>query len=214
MVYNLPRSFMSSQTQSLYQPTDELKLEEGVYKTRIPGLFYLKRKSFPDKRGFFAEVGHAYKIEKLIKKPFIIKQINHSRSVTNVLRGMHTEDWKKLATITCGVAFCALADVRPDSPTFKTVESFMLGYAKDALPGSLFIEEGIANSICTIKGPVDYIYCVDRLYKDRDPKGDVAISLFDPDLNINWPIPKDKMILSDRDINSVTLRQKFPNKFK
>ena len=60
---------------------------------------------------------------------------------------------------------------------------------------------------------MDYIYCVDRLYQDRDKAGDQAISLFDPDLNITWPLNRDKMVLSERDKNAVFLRQKFPHRF-
>jgi dTDP-4-dehydrorhamnose 3,5-epimerase-like enzyme len=54
---------------------------------------------------------------------------------------------------------------------------------------------------------------VDKLYKDRDPAGDQAISLFDPDLNIAWPTPKEEMVISERDRQAVTLREKFPQKF-
>ena len=204
---------MTATSIKFFQPTKTDQVAEWVYKTKIPGLFYLKRKPFYDHRGFFAEIAHSHVIEKLTHKPFVIKQINHSRSDTNVVRGLHAEDWQKLTTIASGAAFCVLVDVRPDSPAFKTIEYFKLGFAKNALPGSLFIEEGIANSICVLQGPVDYIYCVDRLYRDRDPAGDVAISIFDPDLNIPWPIPKNKMILSDRDKNSINLREKFPDKF-
>jgi dTDP-4-dehydrorhamnose 3,5-epimerase len=197
-----------------YRPAKNLEIKDKVYKTNINGLYYLAYNFFPDKRGFFAEVGYVHKIEKIIGIPFKIAQVNHSRSLNNVVRGMHAEGWNKLVTVTSGISFSAIADVRPNSKTFGQVETFLLGVGKDVLKGSLFIEEGIANSVCVIKPPVDYMYCVDKLYKDRDPAGDQAISVFDPDLNINWPIPKSKMILSDRDKKTVTLRQKFPEKFK
>jgi dTDP-4-dehydrorhamnose 3,5-epimerase len=198
----------------LFQPMKDLEVDEGVFRTEINGLWYLERKSFSDERGFFSETAYTYKIDKLIGKPFIVKQINHSRSLEKVVRGMHSEAWKKLITVTNGVAFCALADIRPNSATFGQVVSFLLGFSDQALPGSLFVEEQIANSFCVVKGPVDYVYCVDRLYSERDPKGDVAISLFDPDLKIEWPIQQQEMILSERDRNSVSLRQRFPEKFK
>lgn len=207
-------NFIIMRIKTSYQPTKDLEIKDGIYKTNINGLFYLAYNFFPDDRGFFAEVGHTYKIEEIINIPFKIAQVNHSRSLDNVVRGMHAEGWNKLVTVTSGVSFSAIADVRPDSKTFSQVETFLLGVGEDVLKGSLFIEEGIANSVCVIKSPVDYMYCVDKLYKDRDPAGDQAISVFDSDLNINWPIPKNKMILSDRDKKAVTLRQKFPEKFK
>lgn len=194
-----------------YQPTKDLEIKDGVFKTKINGLYYLAFNYFPDNRGFFSEVGYTYKIETIIGTPFKIAQLNHSRSLENVIRGLHAEGWNKLTTVTNGIAFSALADVRPDSTTFAKVETFLFG--EEGLKGSLFIAQGIANSVCVIKGPVDYLYCVDKLYQDRDPADDQAISLFDPDLNINWPIPKDQMIISDRDKQAVTLRQKFPEKF-
>lgn len=194
-----------------YQPTKDLEIKDGVFKTRINGLYYLAFNYFPDNRGFFSEIGYTYKIETIIGTPFKIAQLNHSRSLDNVIRGLHAEGWNKLTTVTNGTAFSALADVRPDSTTFAKVETFLFG--EEGLKGSLFIAQGIANSVCVIKGPVDYLYCVDKLYQDRDPTDDQAISLFDPDLNINWPIPRDQMIISDRDKQAVTLRQKFPDKF-
>lgn len=197
----------------LYQPIKELEIFEGIFETGIKGIWYLARKSFSDERGFFSEVAHINKLEKLIGKPLVIKQINHSRSIEHVTRGMHAEDWKKLITVVSGAAFCALADVRPNSGDFGKVVSFNLGFGEGYLPGSLFVEEGIANSFCVVKGSVDYFYEVDRLYSERDPKGDVAISLFDPDLKIEWPLPQEQMILSERDKQSVSLRQRFPEKF-
>lgn len=196
-----------------FKPTPELLVKDNVYKTKINGLFFLSFNFFPDERGFFAEIGHTHKIEALIGQPFKVAQINHSRSLTNVVRGMHAEGWNKLTTVVNGIAFSALADVRPDSPTFGQVETFEFGPDNNGLKGSLFITKGIANSVCVLKGPVDYIYCIDKLYQDRDQSGDQAISIFDPDLNIPWPIAKDNMIISDRDRHAVTLRQKFPGKF-
>lgn len=198
----------------MYQPLPELEVQPGIFKTAIGGLYYLAYSFAADGRGFFAEVGHSHKIEAVTGRPFKIAQINHSRSQANVVRGLHAEGWNKLVTVINGLAFSALADVRPDSPTFAKVELFELGPDNDGLKGSLFISSGIANSVCVLKAPVDYIYCVDRLYADRDKAGDQAISLFDPDLNIPWPLDRSKMIISERDKNAVYLRQKYPDKFK
>jgi dTDP-4-dehydrorhamnose 3,5-epimerase len=197
----------------LYQPQASWEIQAGVFKTKIDGLFYLAYNFFSDRRGFFAEVGHTYKIEAVTGQAFKIAQVNHSRSNLNVVRGMHAEGWNKLTMVINGLAFSALADVRPESPTFKQVETFEFGPDNGGLKGSLFISQGIANSVCVLKAPVDYIYCVDKLYQDRDRADDQAISLFDPDLNIAWPLPREKMIISERDKDAVTLRQKYPDKF-
>ncbi len=193
----------------LYQPDKKLEVVEGVFKTEIKGLWYVERKQFEDERGFFAEIGHINKLEKVNGGEFKVMQINHSRSEKNVVRGMHAEDWKKLTFVTQGVSFSALADVRPESETFKKVINIKLGFGEEALKGGLYIEPGIANSVCVLEGPVDYVYVVDRLYKDRDKTGDVAVSLFDEELAIEWPIKKEEMIISDRDKQAVVLKERF-----
>lgn len=194
-------------------PSEDLKISERIYKTKINGLFYIHSSVHKDERGFFSEISIIDEIEKQIETSFKISQLNHARSNTNVTRGMHAEDWNKLITVTSGVIFSALADVNPDSSTFLSVETFMLGTQDNALQGSLFISKGIANSLCVIKGPADYIYAVDKVYKERDKKGDMSISLHDTDLNIQWPIEREDMIISRRDKESITLRERFPKYF-
>ncbi len=198
----------------LYKPAENLKINDFVYKTKLPGLFYIARRKFDDKRGFFREVVDIKELEKITGEKFVVAQMNHSRSETNVARGMHAEGWNKLVTVTGGIAFSAIADIRPQSDSFGKIEKFRLGIGQDALPGALYVSKGLANSICALEGPVDYVYIVDRLYADRDPSDDGAISVFDKDLNIDWPIKKEDMILSERDLQAVSLRELHPGKFK
>ncbi|NMB56372.1 dTDP-4-keto-6-deoxy-D-glucose epimerase [Candidatus Beckwithbacteria bacterium] len=194
-----------------YHPIPDLEIKNGIYKTKIDGLYFVSSQLHEDSRGFFAELCKIPSLNEILDKPFIIKQINHAHSQTYVVRGMHAESWRKLVAIVKGTAFCALVDIRPDSLTFKQVEIFNLG--PQALYGCLFVPIGVANSIAVEKDEVEYLYFVDALYKDRNPKGDQAISLFDPDLQIPWPIEKEKMIISERDQKSVQLRDLYPEKF-
>ncbi len=197
----------------LYKVNEKNKVEDRIYKTSINYLYYISTIVHEDNRGFYREVALIPDIEKVIGKPFSIKQLNHANSVKNVIRGMHAEDWNKLVTVTHGVCLCVLADIRPNSPTFLKKEYTLLGFGENALPGSIFITKGIANSMFIVEEPVEYIYALNELYRERDTSGDVAISLFDPDLNIQWPVPQEEMIISDRDKNSITLREKYPEKF-
>jgi dTDP-4-dehydrorhamnose 3,5-epimerase len=196
-----------------YIPTEENKVGDNIYKTSIDGLFFIKNNILADDRGFFRTTAILPDLSKVLGKEFVVKQLNHSRSVQNVVRGMHAEGWNKLITVIGGKCFCALADIRPDSATFKKVEYFMMGTSDDSLIGSLYVEKGIANSYCALEGTADYFYCFDELYRDRDSKGDKAISIFDPDLNISWPIEHEKMIISQRDRDIITLREMYPEKF-
>jgi dTDP-4-dehydrorhamnose 3,5-epimerase len=185
-----------------FQPRQDLKLEGNIYRTKIQGLYYLASILHPDDRGYFSELYHLPDLEPILKTPFIAKQVNLAESKLHVCRGFHAEGWNKLVSIISGVGFCALADIRPSSPTYKQVETFVLGPDQRALKGSLFISQGIANSVCTLEAPLYYLYLVDRLYRDRDKSDEGAISLFDPSLNVSWPIPKDQMIISLRDQNA------------
>lgn len=180
-------------------------MEGNVYKTSIDGLLYYDRKLLGDDRGFFSEAAHIPVIQKISGIEFSVKQVNHARSQKNVVRGIHAEDWNKFVFLASGKAFCAIADLRPDSSTYKKVETFMLGFDAGSLHGGLFIPRGLGNSVAVLEGPLDYIYFVDKLYSERDPSGDTAISLFDPQLAIEWPIPREEMIISERDQNAVIL---------
>lgn len=196
-----------------YTLEEKNKVRQGIYKSSIEGLLYISHATYKDDRGFFSEVARIPEVEEVTGISFSIKQINHARSLQNVVRGIHAEGWNKYITIGSGICFSAICDVRPNSSTFGKKEYFILGNGEGALDGSLFIPSGAGNSMCVLEGPVDYLYFVDRLYKDRDKEGDVAISLFDTDLNVQWPIAREDMILSERDINSILLREKYPEKF-
>ncbi len=206
-------SIMSQQLPPTYKPSDENKIQEGIFKTSVNGVLYIERSIYADERGFFSEIVKVPELEKIIAMPFQVKQVNHARSEQNVMRGIHAEGWNKFVVVLTGTCFSAIVDVRPDSDTFGKKEYFLLGNREDALKGCLFLPSGVGNSLCVLDGPVDYLYLVDRLYEDRDKSGDVAISLFDPDLDIPWPIEKENMIISERDTNSITLREKCPEKF-
>lgn len=196
-------------SQQLYQPIPDFQLSKNLFKTSIEGLFFINYKKYHDDRGFFTELAKIPEIEDLTGEKFVVKQVNFSYSVTNVVRGMHAENWNKLINVVSGVAFCALADIRPDSPSFGKKEYFKFSVdEKDgSLSGGLYISRGIANSICALEGPVGYIYGVDQLYEERDKAGDRAISIFDPDLNIQWPVSNDNMIVSQRDIDAISLKE-------
>lgn len=195
--------------QQNYQPSENQKINDNIYKTSIDGLYFLPHKVFHDDRGFYREMARIHEIEEVLGHKFEVKQLNQSQSKTNVIRGIHAEDWNKLVTVTSGLCFCAIVDLRPESNTFGKYEAFLLGTELEALFGSIFISKGLGNSLCVVKGPADYIYAVDAVWSERDKSGDIAIALFDQDINIQWPISTDKMIYSERDKNAITLKERF-----
>lgn len=195
-----------------YTPNKDLEIAENIFKTKIEGLFYFKYRKFLDERGFFSQVLEPERIRAAgINPDFTIKQVNLSVSKSKIARGIHTEGWNKLITVVQGHAFCALSDVRPDSPTYKNVEYFdFIADPQNEWGEGLYISKKIGNSVCAVEGPMHYLYGVDMLYHERNKADDLAVSIFDPDLNIEWPFPKEELIISQRDIDSVTLRELYP----
>lgn len=190
-----------------YTPKKDFEIADNIFKTRIDGLYYIKYKKFLDERGFFSQILEPERIRQAgINPDFQIKQVNLSVSKSKIARGIHSEGWNKLITVIQGHAFCALADVRRDSPTYKNVEYFdFIADPNSEWGESLYISKKIGNSVCAVEGPMHYLYGVDLLYHERNKADDLAVSIFDPDLNIQWPFAKEEMIISERDINSVTL---------
>ena len=196
-----------------YSPSQDNKLSDRIYSTPIDGLYYLEHAVHQDERGFYTEMSLIPDLNQVLEFEFKIKQINLSHSKQNVCRGIHAENWHKLASIIVGTAHCAFVDIRPESQTFGQVVEMQLSENGGGLDGSVFISAGIGNSFCALTERVDYLYHVDQLYRQRDKSGDQAISLFDPDLKINSPIAREEMLISQRDQESVNLRSLFPDKF-
>ena len=177
-----------------------------VTETAIPGLLILERPTHRDERGFFREVFHLDDLEQATGRRFDICQWNHSLSLPGVIRALHAENWNKLVYPVTGRMFAAIVDIRPESPAFARVATFVFD---DADRQALFIPKGLANSICVVGDePVNYLYLVDAYYDGKDTR---AVAWDDPDLNIAWPVAKP--LISRRDASNPTLRQLFPEKF-
>lgn len=175
--------------------------------TAIPGLLVVRWETRGDERGFFRQTYQVGEIEEALGRPVRLLQGNHSRSAPGVLRGFHAEPWDKLVYAVTGTVMSAIADIRPESPTFGKAATFLLGEA----PGErmrLFISQGLANSFC-VAGEVtaDYLYDVSDYWRADVPKPSVAWD--DPDLAVRWPT--DSPTLSDADRANPTLRELFPD---
>lgn len=172
----------------------------------LTGVWIFERRTFADSRGFFREAFRLDEIEAAVQRPLRFVQMNHSHSMRHTLRGLHAENWDKLVYVSAGVVFTALADVRPDSPTFAQVETHELGGAS---PLSIFIPAGVAHGYCVLSDEADYIYQVTAFYDGSDRR---AIAWNDPDLSVPWPVRQP--ILSERDLQAPRLRSLFPERFK
>ena len=178
-----------------------------VEPTAIDGLFVVRWDTHADARGFFRQTYQAGELEAALGRPLALRQGNHSRSAPGVLRGFHAEPWDKLVYVTAGTVFAAVADLRPESATFATVVTFLLGDA----PGErirLFVAEGLGNGFCVVGNvSADYLYDVGAEWSpDVDRRG---VAWNDPDLGVEWPIDAPSLSAADRD--HPTLRDRFPD---
>ena len=178
-----------------------------VEPTDIEGLLVVRWPTNSDERGFFRQTYQVRELAEALGREPVLRQGNHSRSAPGVLRGFHAEPWDKLIYVARGHAMSAIADIRPDSPTFGEARSFLLGDE----PGErlrLFISQGLANSFCTLgEEPVDYIYDVSDYWRPDIDKPSVAWD--DPDLAVSWPVPDP--VVSNADRANPTLRALFPD---
>jgi dTDP-4-dehydrorhamnose 3,5-epimerase len=172
--------------------------------TAIPGLFVVRWDTHGDDRGFFRQTYQQGELREALGREVVLAQGNHSRSAPGVLRGFHAEPWDKLVYVARGTVFSAIADLRPDSPTFGEVVTFTLGDP----PGErirLWISEGLGNAFCALT-EADYLYDVTAEWAPGVDKG--AVAWDDPDLAVDWPVERPE--LSDADRANPTLRERFP----
>jgi len=167
----------------------------SVEGTPIHGLYVVRQPTHADGRGFFRQTYQHLELARAIGREPTFVQANHSRSRAGVLRGFHAEPWDKLVYVARGTAFCAVADIRPSSPTCGEVATFLLGDP----PGErvrLFVADGLANAFCAVTD-VDYLYDVSAEWHPGIGKRSVAWD--DEDLAVDWPVADPVISADDRD---------------
>jgi len=178
----------------------------AVRRGRIDGLFVIERPTFEDERGFFRESFRLDELEAARGCPTVFIQENHSRSRRGALRGLHFENWEKLVYVARGEVFTAVADVRPESPSFGEVETFHLG---DSSRLKLFLPRAVAHGFCVLSDEADYIYQVTQYWDGADTP---SVAWNDPDIAVPWPISDP--IVSERDQRAPTMRDLFPGRLR
>lgn len=169
--------------------------------TAIPDLLIIEPKVFNDNRGFFFESFNRRKFAELTGRDVDFVQDNHSRSVKNVLRGLHYQiqhPQAKLVRVIQGAAFDVVVDIRRSSPTFGQHVALELSAENKRM---LWIPEGFAHGFMVISDTAEL------LYKTTDywaPKHERSIAWNDPTLGIPWPIRYDPA-LSAKDQQALPL---------
>jgi dTDP-4-dehydrorhamnose 3,5-epimerase len=130
-------------------------------------------------------------------------QDNHSRSRRGIVRGMHFQVGRgaaKLVRCSQGAIYDVVVDVRRGSPTFGRWEGFQL---TDENMRVVYCPIGFAHGFCVVSDVADVIYKQDNYYADETERG---IAYDDPDVGIEWPVPVEELVPSERDATAPRLR--------
>jgi dTDP-4-dehydrorhamnose 3,5-epimerase len=153
--------------------------------TAIAGLWVTTMKQVTDGRGTVREFFRRSAFEAAglpAVGPWL--QVNVTETRRGAIRGMHGEDMHKLVSVASGEVFGAYVDARTGSSTFGAVVTERLTVGTQVL-----VPPGVCNGFQSLAEGTQYLYCFDVEWAP-DMHG-VAVSPFDPDLGIDWPLPVD-----------------------
>lgn len=168
----------------------------------IPGLTVFTAQPICDQRGWFMRVMCASDYAALGIDAGAFVQENHSRSLPNVIRGLHTRAElreAKLVRVAHGQIFDVVVDLRPWSPTFLQWRGFILD---DVEHRQVLVPAGCAHGFQALT-QADVCYRVDAPYV---PDLDVTIAWDDPDVAVGWPRPG-AAVVSGRDRTAPALAE-------
>ncbi len=172
-----------------------------VIETSLPGVLILEPKVFGDERGFFFESYNKKALAKAgIADEFV--QDNHSRSVRNVLRGLHyqiKQPQGKLVRVIHGEVFDVAVDIRRSSPNFGKWVSFNLSAENKRVA---WVAPGFAHGFLVLSEVAEFFYKTTDYWAPEHERG---IIWNDPDLAINWPL-QGEPILSAKDKMGQTVK--------
>ena len=173
-----------------------LKKHMNIIKTPIEGLLVIEPQVFRDSRGYFVETYNEQRYREAgIDTVFV--QDNQSCSSYGVVRGLHFQrppyTQAKLVCCTVGRVLDVAVDLRKDSPTFGQWYSVEL---TEENKRQFYIPRGFAHGFSVLSEQAIFTYKCDNLYH---PEADGGLLLSDPDLAIDWQVPADKRIISDKD---------------
>ena len=167
-----------------------------IIKTNIEGVVIIEPRIFKDDRGYLFESFYQREFEEKVCKTTFV-QDNESKSSYGVLRGLHFQKppfaQSKLVRVIKGAVLDVAVDIRKGSPTFGQYVSVELTGENHR---QFFIPRGFAHGFSVLSEEVIFQYKCDNFYS---PQSEGAIAWNDPDLNIDWRIPAEKVVLSEKD---------------
>ena len=171
-------------------------IEMEVIKTEIEGVVIIEPRIFKDERGYFYESFSQREFEKKVCRTTFV-QDNQSKSSYGVLRGLHFQKpphcQSKLVRCIKGAVLDVAVDIRKGSPTFGKYVAVELTEENHR---QFFVPRGFAHGFAVLTEEAVFQYKCDNFYC-KESEG--AIAWNDPQLAIDWKIPADRVLLSEKD---------------
>lgn len=169
----------------------------NVNQTDIEGLLILEPEVFGDDRGYFMESFSQKRFREVTGLDVTFVQDNESLSRYGVVRGLHLQrpphSQAKLVRVVKGCVLDVAVDLRKGSDTYGRYVAVELSGENKR---QLFIPKGFAHGFSVLSEDAVFQYKCDEYYV---PESEAAIAWDDPDLGIDWGIPGDKIVLSEKD---------------
>ena len=167
-----------------------------VIKTEIDGVVIIEPKIFGDARGYFFESFSQREFEEKVRKINFV-QDNESMSSYGVMRGLHFQrppfTQSKLVRCVKGTVLDVAVDIRKGSPTYGQHVAVELTEDNHR---QFFVPRGFAHGFAVLSETAIFQYKCDNFYA---PQADGGISIKDESFGIDWKIPADKALLSEKD---------------
>lgn len=172
-----------------------------VIRTALDGVLILEPRVFEDARGWFFESfsqrDFDAAVAPVLGHSVTFVQDNESCSSYGVVRGLHFQKaphaQAKLVRCVSGRVLDVAVDIRPGSPTFGQWTAVELSGENHR---QCFIDKGFAHGFSVLSERAVFQYKCDDFYH---PETEGAISALDPALGIDWQVPAEAMILSEKD---------------
>ena len=173
-----------------------------VIKTDIEEVVIIQPRIFGDNRGYFFEAFSQREFAEQVA-PITFVQDNESMSSYGVVRGLHFQRppfcQSKLVRVVQGRVLDVAVDIRPASPTFGKYVAVELSQENHR---QLFIPQGFAHGFAVLSDTAIFQYKCDNFYA---PSHEAAIAWNDPDIAVDWKLPLDHIILSEKDKHNPAL---------
>lgn len=170
----------------------------NVIETKLKNCYILEPVVFKDERGSLFVSFNKNTFEELTGQNGTFVQDNQSSSSYRVVRGLHLQKGEhaqaKLVRVLEGKILDVAVDLRKESETYGQWVALELSAENKK---QLYIPRGFAHGFSVLSETATVLYKCDNFYHKESEAG---IMYNDPDLNIDWQIPKESMIISDKDM--------------